>query len=135
MSDVTFTPEQIREILDLINVAHTSATCYESRATPEYFRGVDRMRTEALSMFKLPEVTRYRTFTMTWGDRPDSNLETYRINGGQVEYLSDIGKWYTTNYGTGLVASFAEQLVAKERWTALAAFADVCARPTEEVDG
>ena len=133
MSDVTFTPEQIRKILDLINVAHTSAACYESRATPEYFRGVDRMRTEAIAAFPL-KVTRYRTFTMTWGDRPDSKLETYRINGGQVEYLSDIGKWYTTNHGTGLVASFAEQLVAKERWTALAAFADVCARPTEEVD-
>lgn len=90
---------------------------------------------EALSMFKLPKVTRYRTFTMTWNDRPDSKVETYRVNDSKVEYLSQFGDhWHTTTYGDGTAASFAEQLVAKERWTALAAFADVCARPTEEVD-
>ena len=112
-----FTIEQVREIRRRI----------EARASGVHQRDI------LLAAFPL-KVTRYRTFTMTWGDRPDSKLETYRINGGQVEFLSDIGKWYTTNHGTGLVASFAEQLVAKERWTALAAFADVCARPTEEVD-
>ena len=121
MSDVTFTAEQIVEIRRRVE-AHCREQGFAQWAKDAF-----------LAAFPL-KVTRYRTFTMTWGDRPDSKLETYRINGGQVEFLSDIGKWYTTNYGTGLVASFAEQLVAKERWTALAAFADVCARPVEEVD-
>ena len=121
MSHVTFTPEQIAEIRR--RIITTQPGTYE---VP---------REAVLSRFPLPKVTRYRTFTMTWGDRPDSNVETYRINGWRVEFLSDNGEWYTTNYGDGTVASFAEQLVAKDRWSALAAFADVCARPVEEVEG
>ena len=120
MSDVTFTAEQIAEIRRRLEAVE-----WPPFTVPE--------RRAVLAAFPL-KVTRYRTFTMTWGDLPDSTVETYRVNDSKVEYLSDIGKWYTTNHGTGLAASFAGQLVAKERWTALAAFADVCARPTEEVD-
>lgn len=121
MSHVTFTPEQIAEIRR--RIITTQPGTYE---VP---------REAVLSRFPLPKVTRYRTFTMTWGDLPDSTVETYRVNDSKVEYLSQFGDhWHTTTYGDGTAASFAEQLVAKERWTALAAFADVCARPVEEVD-
>lgn len=123
MSGVTFTPEQIAEIRRRVVAATKGDICYPQRT-------VDAI----LAAFPLPKVTRYRTFMVQWGDLPISKVETYRVNRVRVEYLSDIGEWYTTNYGGGSLASFAEQLVAKERWEALAAFADVCARPVEEVD-
>ena len=121
MSDVTFTPEQVNEIRRRIE-----AHCRE--------QGYSQWVTDAiLAAFPLSKVTRFRTFTMTWDDLPESKVETYRVNG-QVEYLSADGRWYQTNYGTGSIRSFAEELAAKCRWKALAALADVAARPTEEVD-
>lgn len=136
MSDITFTPEQVKEIRRRIEESQQAqlGACDEGaffgRVRAE---GIRAVCINLLSRFPLPKVTRFRTFTMTWGDLPESKVETYRVNG-QVEYLSADGRWYQTNYGTGSIRSFAEELAAKCRWKALATLADVAARPTEEVD-
>lgn len=121
MSDSTFTPEQIREIRRRIVMGTKGEMQYPARI-------VDAI----LAAFPPPKVTRYRTFTS------DANSDgSFRVVGNVVEYclrgLEDTDGWVPTSYGPKR-ERFAASLVAYEDWTALAAFADVCARPTEEVD-
>ena len=108
MSDVTFTPEQVREI--------------RRRITDAYAH-----KRDILAAFPLPKVTRYRTFR--FGDYD------YRVNGCVVEFERTEGEgWFPTNYGNGTAEQFAAEMTRLRKWDVVAAFVDVCARPTEEVD-
>lgn len=109
MSDITFTPEQVREIRRRIADAYAH-------------------KQDILAAFPLPKVTRFRTFTVAWGGAlPD----TYRVNGWHIEwYDEEDAEWSVSR----TVSTMAHDLAVAGDWTALAAFADVAARPTEEVD-
>lgn len=119
MSEVTFSAEQVREIRRRLEAVE-----WPSFTGPE--------RRAVLAAFPL-KVTRYRTFEAPLL----RNNGTYRVVAGRVEYcnigLEDMGGWVTAKQGES-VGAFAQRLVDAKDWTALAAFADICARPTEEVD-
>lgn len=107
MSEVTFSPEQVREIRRRIEDAYSH-------------------KQDILAAFPLPTVVRYRTFQ--WGGY------AHRVRGSVVEFESINGAWVLSGYGTGSVASFAEHMARYRDWTTLAALADVAACPVEEVD-
>lgn len=125
-----FTLEQIREIRDRINNAHTKAACDEPRTSDEYFRGVDTMRDRADAAFPLPKVKRYRTF------RAPSLPYLMRVVNGIVEYESPTNGWVEKVFSGGMatVRRTVNELALRGDWVGLAALADVAARPTEEVD-
>lgn len=116
MSD--FTPEQIKEIRRRIE-----------DVCPKWSEGGAPYKVylnDVLDRFPLPKVTRYRTFKR--------GADTYRVVGDRVEYVAGNNQWYLTTYGDGTRAGFAAEMIRTGDMTALLAFADVAARPTEEVD-
>ena len=122
MCEVTFTPEQVREIRRRIEAVPFAG---RHHAEPDIYRA------DVLAAFPL-KVTRYRTFE---APRLGSN-GTYRVVSGRVEYCNrgyeDDGGWVTATQGES-VEGFAGRLAGVEDWRGLAALADVAARPTEEV--
>lgn len=114
---IDFTPEQLKEIRRRIEDAYAH-------------------KQDILAAFPLPKVTRYRTFESSKTLALGSN-GTYRVSEGRVEYCSrglELSGWVVATDGDS-VARFAARLIGLQDWTALAALADVAARPTEEVDG
>lgn len=86
-------------------------------------------------MFKLPKVTRYRTFT---SERERGCEGEYRIKDGRVEYRNRWGKesgvdFLASNLVSSRIEDVARTFAREGDWAALAALADICARPTEEV--
>lgn len=115
MSEVTFTPEQVKEIRGRITKAIREGVIREGGC-------------RLLAAFPLPKVTRYRTFGPTAGRQYQ-----YRLKDGVVEFSGNgTDGWVTA--GASTVAEAAEWLIGLQDWTALAALADVAARPTEEVE-
>ena len=114
MSDITFTPEQVKEIRRRVVMGTKDEMQYPARI-------VDAI----LAAFPLPKVTRFRTFT---------RVDTYRVRDCVVEFEAEGGVWKRSGYGNGSVESFAQHMARFKDWTTLAALADVAASPTEEVD-
>lgn len=128
MSEVTFTPEQVKEIRRRIKDTFLPPFT-SSGAISNYdngrFAGAQQLKDRALAAFPLPKVTRYRTFR--------AMVDTYRVNGDTVEYLAPDGKTYYEAADGQSRSRFAQCLARGGNWTDLATFADICARPTEEV--
>lgn len=123
MSEVTFTPEQVKEIRRRIEGAHEAAV---SAYRQEYRYSANDVLDRSLAAFPLPKVTRYRTFR--------AMVDTYRVNGDRVEYLAPNGKEWREAADGQSRSRFAQCLAGGSNWVDLAAFADVCARPTEEIN-